>query len=153
MAGWMHRAVDEKVEIERVAYHRNGIAGNGFHVILFRQLDNTPMMGVLFEEAGNIAVFNRELAGQGNVDFYANSWRGDEFEQALRTAVAEYRRAVLENALLRVEDYRRRVTAAMLEQPKWNQDALAEYVRNEALRLEDWFLDHGISLEGFPRAS
>lgn len=93
MAMFIHRARDHQVVIERVAYHRNGIAGNGFHVILFRQLDNTPMVGVVFEERGNVAVFDRDLVGKGNVDFYANSWRGDEYEQALRTAVAEYRRA------------------------------------------------------------
>jgi hypothetical protein len=90
MPGWFHKPTDEQVVIERVAYHRNGIAGNGFHVILFRQFDNTPMVGTVFEERGNVAVFNRQLVGEGNVDFYANSWRGDEFEQALREAVAEY---------------------------------------------------------------
>ena len=93
MGGWIHRAEDQKVVIERVAFHRNGICGNGFHVILFTQLDGTKMQGVVFEEPGNIAVFDRDLVGQSNVDFYSNSWRGDEFEQALREAVAEYRRA------------------------------------------------------------
>lgn len=93
MSAWIHRASDQQIVIERVAYHRNGICGNGFHAITFRQLDNTPMMGVVFEEPGNIAVFNRELAGAGNLDFYTNSWRGDEFEQALRQAVADYHTA------------------------------------------------------------
>lgn len=89
----IHRAQDRKVVIERIAYHRNGIAGNGFHVILFTQMDGTKMQGVVFHERGNIAVFNRELVGQGMIDFFANSWRGDEYEQALREAIAEYRRA------------------------------------------------------------
>lgn len=93
MTGWFHNPEDQKVVIERVAYHRNGIAGNGFHVILFQQLDGTKMVGTIFEEAGNIAVFDRDLVGQHKIDFCENSWRGDEFEQALREAVAEYRRA------------------------------------------------------------
>jgi hypothetical protein len=75
----LHQAEDQKVVIERVAYHRNGICGNGFHVV--------------FEERGNVAVFDRELVGKGDIDFFSNSWRGDEFEQALREGVAEYQRA------------------------------------------------------------
>jgi hypothetical protein len=89
----LHQAKDRKVVIERVAYHRNGICGNGFHVILFTQLDGTKMQGVVFEERGNVAVFDRELVGKGDIDFFSNSWRGDEFEQALREGVAEYQRA------------------------------------------------------------
>ncbi len=88
---FMHQPEDRQVVIERVTYHRNGISGNGFFAILFRQFNNTPMLGVVFDEEGSVACFNRSLIGEGQIDFGQNSFRGDEFEQALRTAIAEYR--------------------------------------------------------------
>ena len=56
----------------RCAYHRNGITGVPFAVI--------------FESAGACAVFNVQELSQGNIAFArGNSWRGDHFEDTLRT--------------------------------------------------------------------
>lgn len=87
-------------KIEQVAYHRNGISGQSFHVVTFRQFEDsvlTPdeqpkMVAIVFEGRGHVAVFNRELLGRGVIDFGlvedgGNSWRGDQFEDELRAAI------------------------------------------------------------------
>jgi hypothetical protein len=80
----------KKLVIERVTHHRNGVSGNGFYVLLFRE-GKTLMMGVVFEEAGSVAVFDRSLFPA--IDFTVNSWRGDYYEDDLRSAIADYKRA------------------------------------------------------------
>ena len=95
-----------EIEIEEIAYHRNGIAGIGFHVVLFRWYEtgeeDAPrnMIGVVTEldeesealrEAGEFyntptAVFDRDSLAVDNIEFGRNSWRGDEFDAALRDA-------------------------------------------------------------------
>ena len=78
-----------KSKIINVAYHRNGVAGNGFHVVHFRSgRDN--MYGVVFEEKGNVAVFNQKLLSEGVIEAGVNSYRGDDYEAFLRWAVQKY---------------------------------------------------------------
>lgn len=84
-----------QIEIESVAYHRNGISGLGFHVVIFRWAEDKdeprPMVAVVFPEIGACAVLDREMTRQGNVEFAAgNSWRGDHFESAMRSAIQKY---------------------------------------------------------------
>lgn len=84
------------IVIEQVERHRNGVAGEGFHVVTFLDPnEGTPdrplaMVGVVFETAGQVAVFDRALLGQGIIEFGRNSWRGDVYEAALREAVRQY---------------------------------------------------------------
>lgn len=86
------------LQIEEVAYHRNGISGEGFYVVLFRFVEDVkiaaesrPMMAVLFSAPGQCAVLDREQSRRGNIAFaVGNSWRGDRFEPALREAIAEF---------------------------------------------------------------
>ena len=82
------------IHIEEVAYHRNGISGEGFHVVTFRY-GPTPMVGVVFTGAGQVAVFDRALLGQGTIAFLENSWRGDEFAAVLRDAITAYQQRLL----------------------------------------------------------
>jgi hypothetical protein len=77
-------------KVNKVAYHRNGICGNGFYVILFKS-DYHEMVGILFEEKGSCAVLDVNEVVNGNVDFAnGNSWRGDHFEPELRKAIVDY---------------------------------------------------------------
>jgi hypothetical protein len=82
------------VKILGVAYHRNGVGGNGFHVVRFTANDDEGngryMIGVLFDGAGDVAVLDAELLHEGEIGFGINSWRGDVYEAELRAAVAEY---------------------------------------------------------------
>lgn len=75
----------------KVAYHRNGISGIGFHVCTFTMKDGPRthhMVGVLFEEEGACAVFDIDMLKVDNIEFaQGNSWRGDEFEPELRKAI------------------------------------------------------------------
>ena len=85
---------EESVAIEAVAYHRNGIGGAGFHVVTFTDseaelgpIHGAAMVGIVFEEEGRVAVFDRVLLGKGEIGFGVNSWRGDHYEPILRRAI------------------------------------------------------------------
>jgi hypothetical protein len=78
------------IKVEKIDYHRNGVGGNGFNVVTFTykyERLTINMVAVVFEEKGNVAVFDRDLLGKGVIEFGQNSWRGDNFEAALRKAI------------------------------------------------------------------
>jgi hypothetical protein len=79
-----------KIKVTEITYHRNGVHGNGFYVVSFIS-EGDNMIGVVFDEPGNVAVFNAALLREGVIGFYYNSWRGDWYEQALREAIVEYK--------------------------------------------------------------
>jgi hypothetical protein len=75
------------------AYHRNGMSGNGFCVLTFDAIfggERYKMVATVFQESGNIAVFDREKLGAGVIEFGLNSWRGDDFEKELREVIGEW---------------------------------------------------------------
>ena len=87
-----HRNVE--VKVEEVDYHRNGIGGEGFHIVKFQSRDEgdeefQDMVGIVFEEAMTTAVFNRRLLGEGEIRFMHNSFRGDVFDPHLRAAIEQ----------------------------------------------------------------
>lgn len=72
-----------KIDNPRVRYHRNGCTGEGFHTVSFTQgrgRDRRWLRAVLFEERGYCAVMDLNDAG--------SRFRGDEYEPALRYAIA-----------------------------------------------------------------
>ena len=86
-----------EVKIRTIAYHRNGVCGNGFHVVLFDYKQGRHwlrMCATVFEELGSIAVLDLNLTNKGNVAFAnGNSWRGDHYEPVIRKAIAEWNEA------------------------------------------------------------
>ncbi len=78
-----------KLKIEEIDYHRNGVAGEGFHVVKFRE-GRRKMLGVVFSAEMHIAVFDRDLLAQDCVTFGVNSWRGDDYDSRLREAIKAY---------------------------------------------------------------
>jgi hypothetical protein len=63
------------------SYHRNGVAGEGFHACSFHFRDGTrliPLRAIVFEANGCVAVISDNLVQR---------WRGDDFESALREAI------------------------------------------------------------------
>jgi len=87
------------MQIQEIAYHRNGIGGEGFHVATFTDdrdsdVEGRQMVAVVFETAMHTAVFDRELLGQGVIAFRENSYRGDHFNSELRGAIAAHEIAV-----------------------------------------------------------
>ena len=85
-----------KIKVTKKSYHRNGVAGAGFCVVLFNWKDEDgnqrKMVGIVFEEAMHTAVLDVTELGLHNIEMgQGNSWRGDEFDQALRAEVYDYR--------------------------------------------------------------
>jgi hypothetical protein len=79
---------------KEVDYHRNGVGGNSFYVVTFEDAENGPMVGIVFSEPGDVAVFNTDELAKGNIAFgMGNSWRGDCYEDQLRQWVKEYQQA------------------------------------------------------------
>lgn len=67
----------------KASYHRNGTMGEGFYLcrFLFRHCGNDliDMQAIVFDGPGRVAVTSERLNDR---------WRGDEFEPALRAAIA-----------------------------------------------------------------
>lgn len=85
------------LELKTMDYHRNGISGVGFHVAVF--VDHHPdegkamtMLGILFDndEECYCCAFNLKKLGEGNVAFGDNSFRGDYYEDMMRSWAADY---------------------------------------------------------------
>lgn len=82
---------NELVSKVKVAYHRNGVLGEGFHVCTFYDKEEKAnMVGIVFKGPGQVAVFNQELLGKGIIEFAVNSFRGDVFEPFLRDAIQKW---------------------------------------------------------------
>ncbi len=84
-----------KIEIQEVAYHRNGISGEGFHAVRFRWDTGDGVenfVGTVFDGSGQCAVLSLDRIAQGGVAFGFNSWRGDEVEPELRRAIKNWNR-------------------------------------------------------------
>lgn len=85
----MNRLLKSRIQIRLAdwAYHRNGIAGAPFHVVLFDDVDdeNTRKVGILFKEPYHCAVLDVPKLAQGKIAFGVNSYRGDTFEGTLRS--------------------------------------------------------------------
>ena len=71
------------------AYHRNGISGAPFHVVLFDDTsdENTRKVGILFDAPYHCAVLDVPKLASGSIAFGVNSYRGDYFEASLRKAL------------------------------------------------------------------
>jgi hypothetical protein len=95
------RTLPQVAEIESVAYHRNGVNGEGFFAGIFgASVDGEPphaFLGVIFpseedenKAGGNprIAIFDLELLKQHDIGFGSNSWRGDMFVEVMESVIA-----------------------------------------------------------------
>lgn len=76
-----------KLTFKQIKYHRNGVSGAPFHVILFRDESEGDMLGIVFEEKHHVAVFNLDRLSLFDIGFGTNSWRGDLYEPHLRNTI------------------------------------------------------------------
>ena len=81
-----------KMKVQEIARHRNGISGNGFDVVKFSTRADGNMIAIVFESAGDCAVFNLDKLAEGKIAFGENSWRGDNYESALRRSIDNWER-------------------------------------------------------------
>lgn len=88
----MPTAFTTQIAVEAVAYHRNGVAGAPFHVVLFRDAEGRKL-AVVFGEIGHVAVLDLDLTAAGEIRFGFNSFRGDLYEPALRAAIEAFEAA------------------------------------------------------------
>jgi len=79
-----------QLNIEAIQYHRNGISGAPFHVLLFRDPQQGRMLGIVFEQSHHVAAFNLDKLALGDIAFGSNSFRGDHYEPYLRAAISQH---------------------------------------------------------------
>jgi hypothetical protein len=86
-----------KLKIIDIAFHRNGICGAPFDVVLFQDHgpEGSRKVAILFEEPYHCAVLDVTKLAAGNIAFGSNSFRGDIYEPELRTAVINHHRIKL----------------------------------------------------------
>jgi hypothetical protein len=70
------------------AHHRNGICGAPFHAVVFTDGGN-PMLGIVFDQEAHCAVLDITKLANGDIAFGSNSFRGDDYEPALRDAIRQ----------------------------------------------------------------
>ena len=80
-----------KLKTLAIAHHRNGVAGQPFDVILFKEYGRggSRKVGIVFDEPSYCAVLDIGLLAAGDIAFASNSWRGDHYEPYLRQALAD----------------------------------------------------------------
>lgn len=93
-------------QVQEIAYHRNGIGGEGFHAVRFTaDTDEGPdqnMLGIVFpyrrtgknRDNPRVAVLNLNLlqGKDASVAFGHNSYRGDHFSDELAVIVEDDRK-------------------------------------------------------------
>jgi hypothetical protein len=81
-----------KLKIIDIAFHRNGICGAPFHVVLFADQDpqGSRKVAIVFDERAHCAVLDIAMLHAGEIAFGLNSFRGDNYEPYLRLAIKEH---------------------------------------------------------------
>lgn len=78
-----------QLTFDAIQYHRNGISGSPFHVLIFQDASQGRMVGIVFEQKHHVAVFNLDKLAFGDIAFGSNSFRGDHYEPHLRNAISQ----------------------------------------------------------------
>ena len=88
-----------KLKVINIDYHRNGICGAPFDVVLFEDVgpEGTRKVAIVFEQEYHCAVLDVAKLAAGDIAFMSNSWRGDRFEPSLRRAITAFHNAERES--------------------------------------------------------
>lgn len=92
-------------KVRSIAFHRNGVGGLPFSVVLFDDEECGRMVGIVFGEPMTTAVLNIDLLSDSNIAFGENSWRGDRWDEFLRSAIAEREAALTKDAIDRFGEH------------------------------------------------
>lgn len=86
-----------RIKVQEIDYHRNGVSGDGFHVVLFTMKEKgeptKSFVATVFDKSIGqcpVAVLELGMLSQGNIKFAQNSWRGDVFAPYLYDAIAKH---------------------------------------------------------------
>ncbi len=74
------------MKILQIEHHRNGVGGESFHAVTFKD-GKATFVATVFEARGHVAVL--QLGLLPDITFGTNSWRGDHYEDDLRNAIAQ----------------------------------------------------------------
>ena len=87
----MTRVDPDRLQIIDLDFHRNGVAGQPFKVALVDDANEGDVkLVIMFEEEGYTAVLSVDkLHEDEDISFGTNSWRGDDYEVALRSEMWE----------------------------------------------------------------
>ncbi len=77
------------------AYHRNGVTGTPFQVVLFEDqgAGGSRKVAILFGDRDRCAVLDVAKLAAGDIAFGSNSWRGDYYVPHLRSAIKAHLKA------------------------------------------------------------
>ena len=79
------------MKILKNAYHRNGIAGDGFNVTLFEDDDKTTKVAIDFGK-GKMAILQVDLLAEGAIDASeGNQWRFEWYVDKIRDLRKEWK--------------------------------------------------------------
>lgn len=92
----------DKQRVISLAYHRNGICGEGFYAGIVEETEGKSkrnMLVVRFDKetvdgpVGMVccAAFDCALVAKHDIEFGSNSWRGDHYADVMDEAIAAYR--------------------------------------------------------------
>jgi len=74
------------LEIVESDYHRNGVGGMGFKVALVNDAnEGDTKLVIMFDQQYYTAVLSLDKLKNGDIAFGSNSYRGDRFDDALRS--------------------------------------------------------------------
>jgi hypothetical protein len=78
-----------KLKIINIARHRNGVCGEPFDIVLFkdRGAEGSRKVGIVFAAPYHCAVLDVAKLAAGDIAFGSNSFRGDNYEPHLRDAI------------------------------------------------------------------
>lgn len=83
-----HARYNPRIRITASAYHRNGICGAPFQVVIFKDPEEEgDKIAILFDEKSHCAVLDIAKLAAGDIAFGSNSYRGDHYETVLRHAL------------------------------------------------------------------
>lgn len=83
-----------KLKIIDIDFHRNGVCGAPFDVVLFEDEGDNRKVGIIFEQKGHCAVLAVDKLAAGDIGFGSNSWRGDLYESDLRKEIVKRQRII-----------------------------------------------------------
>ena len=87
-------AKNEKLikKVTQISHHRNGISGAPFYAVLFESTSGEKFVATVFDEPYSVAVLRvPDLSDiDKGVTFGINSWRGDNYEPELRSAIKKW---------------------------------------------------------------
>jgi hypothetical protein len=81
-------------DVLAVDYHRNGVGGTGFYVVLFTENEsNQKMVGIVTPDdpnKWNAQVLSVDKLAENDIAFASNSWRGDVFVTELKDIINKH---------------------------------------------------------------